>query len=264
MNLRAVRSPERAVELLRLLEYEVNPLPYDTAAMGLDDGEALRMRSDRSPARGYGVLIAELDRAPRSLRTLGRRLVEQFHDRPLALIGVRNGGREWSELLVMRPRLIEGGGGAVSLRKLTIDVGRPTAHDAEVLRGLRWEKTDPDGSQKRIDDALDVERVTRRFFEGLNQHHERLLEAVRAAMAADPAVLAGAERAGGPERVALRIVTQILFCYFVQRKGLLEGERGWLSLAFDRNVRHGGYYARVLEGLFYEALSTPLDDRPEE
>ena len=97
MNLRTVRSPAQAVELLRLLEYEARPLPYDATNVGLDGGEALRMRSHRSPARGYGVLIAQLDRAPRSLRTLGRQLVEQFHDRPLAPIGVRNGRREWSE-----------------------------------------------------------------------------------------------------------------------------------------------------------------------
>ncbi len=264
MNLRAVRSPEQAVELLRLLEYEANPLPYDPLAIGLDGGEALRMRSDRSPARGYGLLIAEVDETPRSLRTLGRRLVEQFHDRPLALIGVRNGQREWSELLIVRPRLIEGGGGAVALSKLTIDVERPTAHDAEVLRGLHWDPADPDGSQERIDRALDVERVTKRFFEGLAAHHERLLAAVREAGERDTAVLAGLERAGGAERVALRIITQVLFCYFLQRKGLLEGERGWLSLAFRRNLPHGRYYQRVLEPLFYEALSAPVEERSEE
>src|SRR5579875_1085983 len=104
MNLRTVRSSDAAVDLLRLLGYEAQALPHDGAALGLDGAEALRLRSDRSQARGYGVLIAELDRAPRSLRTLGRRLVEQFHDRPLALIGVRDGRRDWREFLVVRPR----------------------------------------------------------------------------------------------------------------------------------------------------------------
>jgi Eco57I restriction-modification methylase len=264
MNLRTVRSPERAVDLLRLLGYESRALPYDLRALGLDGASALRLNSDRSPSRGYGVLVAELDGAPRSLRSFGRRLVEQFHDRPLAFVGVRNGGGEWRELLVLRPRLIEGGGGAVALRKLTIDVERPTSHDAEVVRGLRWDPADEQGSQTRIDSALDVERVTRRFFEGLSEHHERLLEAVRMAGSVDSAVLAGLERAGGSERVALRIITQILFCYFVQRKGLLEGERGWLTLAFQRNLASGSYYQRVLEPLFYDALSTPLDERSEE
>ena len=264
MNLRGVRSSERAVELLRLLGYEASALPFEAGAVGLDGAPALRLRSDRSQARGYGLLVAELDEAPRSLRTLGRRLVEQFHDHPLALIGIRNGGSEWREVLVVRPRLIEGGGGAVEVRKLTIDVRLPTAHDAEVVRGLGWDPADEKGSQERIDQALDVERVTRQFFEGLKEHHDRLLGAVRNAAERDPAVLAGVERAGGPERVALRIVTQILFCYFLQRKGLLEGERGWLSLAFKRNLPHGGYYQRVLEPLFYAALSAPAHERPED
>ena len=114
MNLRGVRSPEQAVGLLRLLGYETSALPFEAGAVGLDGVPALRLRSDRSQARGYGLLVAELESIPRSLRTLGRRLVEQFHDRPLALPRQSaNGGRQSGEqLLVVRPRLIEGGGGA--------------------------------------------------------------------------------------------------------------------------------------------------------
>lgn len=264
MNLRTVRSVDGAVDLLRLLGYEASPLPYEGSEVGLEGAEVLRLNSDRSPARGYGVLIADLEEAPRSLRSLGRKLVVQFHDQPLALLGIRNGGEEWEQLLVVRPRLIEGGAGAVAVRKLTIDVARPTAHDAEVVRNLRWDASDEKGSQERIDAALDVERVTRRFFEGLSSHHQRLLDAVHALADRDPAVLAGIERAHGAERVALRIVTQVLFCYFLQRKGLLEGEKRWLSLAFKRNLTKGGYYQAVLEPLFYEALAKPVAERPED
>jgi len=66
----------------------------------------------------------------------------------------------------------------VSVAKLTIDVERPTAHDAELVSGLGWDTSDPDGAHARIDKALDAERVTRKFFEGLNQHYQRLLAAV--------------------------------------------------------------------------------------
>jgi len=59
----------------------------------------------------------------------------------------------------------------VSVAKLTIDVERPTAHDAELVSGLGWDTSDPDGAHARIDKALDAERVTRKFFEGLNQHY---------------------------------------------------------------------------------------------
>ena len=64
--------------------------------------------------------------------------------------------------------------------------------------------------------------------------------------------------------MALRIVTQILFCYFVQRKGLLEGDRGWLTRRFQANLARGSYYQRVLEPLFYEALAKSVAARPEE
>ncbi|MER3410837.1 MAG: hypothetical protein C4306_12380, partial [Thermoleophilia bacterium] len=60
MNLRGVRSPADAVGLLRLLGYEASPLPYDASTLGLE-GEAVRLNSDRSPARGFGVLVAELE-----------------------------------------------------------------------------------------------------------------------------------------------------------------------------------------------------------
>ncbi|MGO9179262.1 MAG: hypothetical protein ACLQHS_08305, partial [Candidatus Limnocylindrales bacterium] len=69
---------------------------------------------------------------------------------------------------------------------------------------------------------------------------------------------------GGTDRVALRIVTQILFCYFLQRKGLLEHRPDWLSRQyreFEGAGRHG-FYQAVLEPLFYEALAKPLAERP--
>jgi hypothetical protein len=261
MNLRGIRSAAAALSLLKLLGYEAAPLPYDASTVGLE-GEALRLNSDRSPARGYGVLVAEIDHAPASLRTLGRRLVEQFHDRPLALLGVRDGSSQWQQLVVVRPRLIEGGSGSVSVAKLTIDVDRPTAHDAEVVSELAWDGADPAGSHERIDRALDVERVTKRFFEGLNRHYQQLEAAVEQAGERDASVHAGLERAGGAERVALRIVTQLLFCYFLQRKGLLEGDRGWLTRQFRASLARGAYYQRVLEPLFYEALARPHGERP--
>ena len=40
----------------------------------------------------------------------------------------------------------------------------PTAHDVEVVQSLAWNVADPTGSQARIDEGLDVERVTRRFY----------------------------------------------------------------------------------------------------
>lgn len=94
MNLRGVRSPEGTLELLGLLGYDSGRArPYDLADVGWD-GQGMRLRPG-SASRGYGVLVAGAAELPRSFKTFGRRLVESFHDRPLAFIGVGEPGREW-------------------------------------------------------------------------------------------------------------------------------------------------------------------------
>lgn len=173
MNVRAVRSAEGALELLALLGYDRGlARPYDLSDVGWP-GRGTRLLSDRSPARGYGVVVAETAELPRSLRTFGRRLVESFHDQPLAFIGVGEPGRPWREWVVVRPRLVRGGGGAVAIAKLQVDPSAPTAHDVGVLSGLSWDARVGDATnQDAINQALDVERVTRRFFVELNGHFE--------------------------------------------------------------------------------------------
>lgn len=263
-TLRGLRSSDEALDVLRQLGYEAPVLPFDSSTLGLE-GRAIRLRSHPSPSHGFGVLVANVPSLPPSLRTVGRRLVETLHDQPLAILGIGPDPADWSSAVVVRPRLIEGGAGAVQIAKLTIDPARPTAHDAAVVNGLAWSSDDSHQSQRRIDEALDVERVTRRFYQGVAQHQRTITAAVAAAGATRPAIGADILNAGGGERVGLRIVTQILFCYFLQKKGLLEGVPDWLTRQFRalREARTSGYYQRILEPLFYEALSQPIDERPD-
>jgi hypothetical protein len=263
MNLRSLRSPADAVALFRLLGYDAPALPVEAAEFGVT-AEATRLRSHADQSRGYGLLVGSLDRKPGSLKPFGRRLIDRLHDQPLAIIGVRDGGAEWSQAVIVRPRLIEGSAGAVSIAKLTIDPDRPTAHDVEVVQSLAWNSADPAGSQVRIDEGLDVERVTRRFYLELGRHHEALLAAVQTVADAHPGIRAGVDAGGGAERVGLRIVTQVLFCYFLQRKGLLERQPDWLTRQYRQLEAVGGhgYYQQVLEPLFYEALAKPVGERP--
>lgn len=263
MNLRALRSPADAVSLFRLLGYHAPALPVDASVFGVS-ADAMRLRSHADQSRGYGLLVASVDRRPPSLKAFGRRLIDRLHDHPLAIVGVRDGGGDWLQAIVVRPRLIEGGAGAVSIAKLTIDTDRPTAHDVDVVRSLSWNPADAAGSQGRIDEGLDVERVTRRFYIELARHRDALLAAVRSVTAADQAISAGVDLGGGAERVTLRIVTQILFCYFLQRKGFLERQPDWLTRQFRQLEAAGrrGYYQHVLEPLFYEALAKPIGERP--
>ena len=72
------------------------------------------------------------------------------------------------------------------------------------LSELGWEATYPDeANQTRIDDALDVEEVTNRFYRGLRQHYDALVEAVVAAMDGDRRLAVDLKGLGGdaPTRV---------------------------------------------------------------
>jgi hypothetical protein len=96
----------------------------------------------------------------------------------------------------VRPTWVRGVLNAVRVAKLEVEVSSPTRHDADVLTSLAWSGPDRDAQQK-IDRALDVEVVTRRFYLGLAEHHERLPQAVREASDANAAVLNGIKRARG-------------------------------------------------------------------
>ncbi len=259
-RLKAVTGPDEAVELFQELGFRGRPAPIDAAALGLGDHPVNRvLKSASGSARGSAVFITLMPERPRSLKALGRRLLQNFHDRPLGAVGITGPDGRWSRFIVFRPAWVRGVLDAVRVAKLEVDVSAPTRHDAEVLSGLAWRGEDAE-AQDRIDRALDVEAVTRSFYLKLAEHHERLLEAVRQAADADTAVSIGVKRAGGSERVALRILTQLLFCWFLQRMGLLAGDREYLRNRFLR--RRGPYYATELEPLFYETLAKPLAERP--
>lgn len=272
MNLKSVRSLPSAVTMVGLLGYDARALPYDAEGELGIVGNALRLSSHGRPNQGYGVVLIETDAPLGPGKALGRRLIQNFHDRPLALVGRRNGSG-WDEYSVVRPRVIAGGAGTVAVARLTVDPHRPTAHDVSVLREVAWRRGPDPENQARIDRAFDVERVTKRFFLELRAHHELLEGAVSEAAAADAAVAGAVRRAGGlhpedgPWRVSLRVLTQVLFCYFLQRKGVLGTGKGWLSDRYLLSLREGDahrFYTNVLEPLFYEALAAPEASRAPE
>jgi hypothetical protein len=98
MNLRGLRSIEGALALASQLGYDAPALPLDVTVLGAS-GEAVRLRSDTSLSRGYGLVIGSLAEPPRSLRTVGRRLVKSVHDQPLAILA-----RVTPDRRVHRPR----------------------------------------------------------------------------------------------------------------------------------------------------------------
>lgn len=255
-HLKAVRALPDALELVSALGYSSQSRPVDVSVLNLPGlARAHVIRNSGSRRTGYGLLVGEVAQLPRSLRPLARAIQREVHDQPLAVVGVGN-GRGWERMVIFRPRQIGGQLGAVTVSRLDVDLSHPTPHDAEVVSGLRWRgDLADDQAQAALNEALSVEAVTNRFYRGLKPHFEALDQAVDALAARRLAVADGIQSAGGNRRVAIRLLTQILFCYFLQRKHLLAGERDYLTSAFTQ--RSGLFYPTVLEPLFYDTLAVP-------
>ena len=260
-RLLAVRSLDDAVALMAEIGYDKPALRFDLGEAPLPGvAEARVARSTSRRRSGYGLVIAETAEEPRSLRPLAKAMRTYVHDKPLGIVGVTDGGRQWTKMILVRPRGASAGSG-VTVTKLVIDLEHPSQHDANVMGQLAWRSGDDSLGQRAIDRALDVEAVTNRFFVGLREHYSKLRDAVLGAMDDDPAVRHNLKELGEEpaERTALRILTQVLFVEFLQRKGFVEGHTDWLSRAFRAKV--GPYYPTVLEPLFYGGLGTPIARR---
>ena len=122
-----------------------------------------------------------------------------------------------------------------SIRALAAALGPIAADDEDALAHARWVE------------VLGRESLTRRFYRALEQLVARL-----------------ARDASGdgspPERaeVALLTTSRLLFLAFLEAKGWLDGDHGYLARRFDRCMADGGsFHRRVLRPLFFGTLNTP-------
>ena len=119
----------------------------------------------------------------------------------------------------------------------------------------------------QLTDAFRVEVVGQRFFEAYKELFLRLVEALGKQIAHDPALRRDFERAAiHLPNFAKKLLGQIVFLYFVQKKGWLgvapgdpwgSGPRDFLRRLFARQegVAYDNFFDDLLEPLFYRALA---------
>lgn len=118
-----------------------------------------------------------------------------------------------------------------------------------------------------LQQAFLVEPITRSFFEEYREHFHRLCEEC-AALRANHASLRKewADRGITDADFAKRLLGQLIFLYFLQRKGWLgvererpwgSGSRKWLRELYEAHAKTGGhrFFDEYLEPLFYDALA---------
>lgn len=109
---------------------------------------------------------------------------------------------------------------------------------------------------RRLREALDIERVTKRFYDDFQQLHERFLGLIEGI---------------GDERdrrwYASVLLNRLMFVYFLQKKGFLDKEdRAYLRTRLEESRKEGAdlYYSRFLKLLFFEGLAKPEAERSAE
>ena len=106
---------------------------------------------------------------------------------------------------------------------------------------------------RRLKDALDVERVTKRFYDEFKLAHTDFL-----------ARISGIDDENDRRWYASVLLNRLMFIYFLQRKGMIDrGEMDYLRQKLHESQERGSdrYYEEFLQLLFFEGFAKPRDKR---
>lgn len=107
--------------------------------------------------------------------------------------------------------------------------------------------------------AFDVEKVTKRFFERFQAEHAAFHEFIE-----------GIDQVADRDWYASVMLNRLMFCYFIQMKGLLDGDPDYLRNRLRRLQQTKGkdvfwsFYRHFLLRLFHEGLGQKPDQRKKE
>ena len=136
---------------------------------------------------------------------------------------------------------------------------------AELSLEDRLDWMDSHGKKRNFDglvdawlDALDTEELNRRFYRELKDWFDRAV--------VEATFPIGVPREQPPQRHVIRLITRLLFVWFIKEKGLIaddlfvEAKVAQLLKGYDR-ATGDSYYRGVLQNLFFATLNTPIDER---
>jgi len=235
--------------IARSIGCDGDPAPLDLEtrrALGLDDAVL-----DASVATGRGALRALLltVRDEASIREVLPRFAARLATRAAHVLWV---------IVATQPSRGEVAIAAWSADRrpprvaaVVVDRRRPVDSDAETLRALSVAAGERDVlTHMRWVEILGRDSLTARFY--------RALERAVSALASSSRVGTQAQR----HEAALLDASRLVFLAFLEAKGWLDGDRGFLVRHFDRCAADGGRFRdHVLRPLFFGTLNTPFSRR---
>jgi len=127
-----------------------------------------------------------------------------------------------------------------------------------------------DPSLAQLENAFDIEKVTKEFFEKYRSLYDRLTESLTAIVKEDPKIKKDFdEKSVEIPNFTKKLLGQIVFLYFLQKKGWFgvgknsdwgTGPKDFLRLLFEKKItKYKNFFNDILEPLFYEALAKERD-----
>lgn len=142
------------------------------------------------------------------------------------------------------------------------------SHTAQQQLERIYNETEVNPTLEQIEKAFGVEKVTKEFFEQYRKLFEDLLEELNH----NHTFINEAERNNiDPENFAKKLLGQIVFLYFLQKKGWLgvpkgkswgEGDKFFLRNIFKQAIsQEKNFFNNYLESLFYDTLNNPRSNK---
>ena len=248
--LRDASSLDGAVAILRELGFSDPTLPLDSTArtsLGFPQSiSAAWITQGQDSLRGLAVALPDVVETRDGLTSLANTLAKRAPQLLWIVVAFASSRRElaivcWSST-VSRTRVVS----------LLCNQDRLFESDAETLCALSAAAGDTDlTTHARWVDVLGREAITRRFF--------RTLQAVVGDLANS---LGGVINRAERRELALLYVSRLIFLSFLETKGWLNGDFGFLGNGYSRCISaNGSYQKHVLEPLFFGTLNTAVQSR---
>ena len=151
-----------------------------------------------------------------------------------------------------------------AIRELRYDKGQSGTALLQRLRGIAF-SLEEEGNivindvTDRLRQSLDVERVTKRFYEQFRKELTTFQQFIK-----------GFTAQGDRDWYASLMLNRLMFVYFIQKQGFLDGDEHYLRHRLERIQEQDGpdqfqrFYRKFLLRLFHDGLGKPEADRPAE
>ncbi len=140
----------------------------------------------------------------------------------------------------------------IRMAQLFLDTARPGNFENEMLKRLRTAKAQ--GFRARLQEVVNVERVTKKFYDEFKDHKDTFVGFIE-----------GIENLENRQWYASVVLNRLMFIYFIQSNGLLDGNPFYLRKKLnDHTARGNGYYQDFLCPLFFEGFAVPAEQRSQE